>query len=124
MEHGLPLLSPALEIAWLAVLAKRRHVPPNRAPAANLPRVVGGSPAQIVAAVPLEPPARILCVDPAVATPGGERLRGVDPEAVQPRVVAIGAQLRAGEPRLREFGAAVGHVLPAEDAEPQHLGRR
>ena len=63
MQHGLPLLPPALEIASFAVLPNGRHVPSNRAPSSNLPHIVGASPAQVVAAVPLEPPARILRVE-------------------------------------------------------------
>ena len=63
-------------------------------------------------------------MDPAAAPPYGERLRRVDAEAVQPRIVTIGAQLRAREPAGGKLGAAVRQVLAAEDAETQHLLRR
>ena len=36
----------------------------------------------------------------------------------------FGAQLRAREPAGRKLGAAVGHVLSAEDAQREHLFRR
>ena len=98
VQDGLPLSPPALEIAWFAVLPNRRDVPRDRPPAPDLPRVVGGSAAHVVAAIPLEPPAWILLVDPSVAAPDGERLRGVDAEAVQPRIMPLGAQPGAGEP--------------------------
>src|SRR3954468_10178425 len=92
VEHGLPLLPPALEIARIAVLANRRHVPRNRPPSPNLPRIVGASPAQVVAAVPLKPPAWILRMDPAVATPDCKRLRRVHTETVHAWIVSLGAQ--------------------------------
>ena len=77
LKDGLSLPPPTLEIARLAVLPNRRHVSGDRTPASNLPGVVGGSAAHVVAAIPLEPPAWILLVDPPVAAPDAERLRGV-----------------------------------------------
>ena len=74
VKDGLPLAPPTFEIARLAVLPNRRHVPRDRPPASNLPGVVGGSTTHVVAAIPLEPPAWILRVDPSAATPDGERL--------------------------------------------------
>jgi hypothetical protein len=38
--------------------------------------------------------------------------------------MTVGTQLRGGEPARRKLVAAVGHVLPAEHAEAQHLLRR
>ena len=102
----------------------RRHVPRDRPPAPNLPGVVSGSAAHVVAAVPLEPPTWILLADPSAATPDGERLRGVHAETIQPRVMPLGAQPGAGEPAPWKLLLAIRHVLPAEDAEPQHLFRR
>ena len=98
MKDGLSLPPPTFEIPRFAVLANRRHVSGDRTPASNLPDVVGGSAAHVVAAIPLEPPAWILLVDPAAATPDGERLRGVHAEAVLARVMPLDAQLGAGEP--------------------------
>src|SRR5687767_14344727 len=98
LKERLPLASPAIEIARFAVLPNGCHVPTNRAPASNLPGVVGGSAAHEVAAIPLEPPTRILVMDPTAAAPDGERLRGVHAETVQPRVMPLGTQPGAGEP--------------------------
>jgi len=114
VEHGLPLLSPAFEVAGSAVVPNGGHVPHDRAPASNLPGVVGASPADVVAAISLKPPARILPVNPAVATPDGERLRRIYAKTVQARIVPLAAQPRASEPALRKLGAAVGQVFPAE----------
>src|SRR5687768_17337726 len=121
MEHGLTLAAPTFEVSLLAVLLDRRDVPRDRAPSANLPRVVGGSTTHVVAAVPLEPAARILRPDPALAPPDRERLRGVDAKTIEPRIVPGGTELRACEPARREFIAAVRHVLAAEHPELQHL---
>src|SRR6187431_500816 len=124
VKDGLSLPPPTLEIARHAVLSNRRHVPGDRTPASNLPDVVGGSATHLVAAIPLELAAWILPVDPPTAAPDAEPLRGVHAEAVQARVMPPGAQLGAGEPAAWELLLAVRHVLPAEDAEPQHLFRR
>ena len=43
----------------------------------------------VVAAIPLEPPAWILLVNPAAAAPDAERLRGVHAEAVLARVMPL-----------------------------------
>ena len=69
VQHGLALLPPALQVAGLAVLPDRRNVPRDRSPSPNLPDVVGATPAHVVAAVPLEPAAWVLFVDPALAAP-------------------------------------------------------
>ena len=53
MKDGLPLAPPTVDIAGFAVLPNRRHVPRDRPPASNLPGVVGGSAAHVVAAIPL-----------------------------------------------------------------------
>jgi hypothetical protein len=92
MEHGLPLFSAALEVPSLAVVPNGGHVPLDRVPPSNLPLVVGAPPAQVVPAIPLKPSAWILLADPAAATPDGERLRGVDAETVQARIVAVRAE--------------------------------
>src|SRR6185295_1201193 len=124
VQGGLPLAPPTFEIARFAVLPNRRHVPRDRPPASNLPGVVDGSAAHVVAAIPLEPPTWILLVDPSAATPHGARLRGVHAETIQPRVMPLGAQPGAGDPAPWKLLLAIRHVLPAEDAEPQQLFRR
>src|SRR5262245_13081356 len=96
----------------------------NRAPAADLPRIVRAPAAHVVTAVPLKPAARILRPNPTVAAPDRKRLGGIDPEEVQVRIVAFGTEPRPLEPAGGKFGTAVGHVLAAEDAECEHLFRR
>ena len=103
VKDGLPLAPPTFEIARFAVLPNRRHMPRDRPPASNLPGVVGGSAAHVVAAIGLEPPTWILLVNPSAATPDGERLRGVHAETIQPRVMPLGAQPGAGEPAPWKF---------------------
>src|SRR5688500_20189304 len=77
--HGRrPLLPAASDIPGLAVLLDGGHMTSDGAPASDLSRVVGAAPAQMVPAVPLEPAARILRIDPAIPPPRGERLRSVD----------------------------------------------
>src|SRR5262245_33648287 len=88
VENRLPLPPPALEIAGLAVLADLRHVPRDRPPPSDLPRIVRGPPPHVVAAVPLKPAARILSADPALLPPHRERLRRADAEEVEPWVVS------------------------------------
>ena len=63
-------------------------------------------------------------MDPALGAPDRQWLAGIDAEAVQRAVAPAGGKLRAGEPAARKLVARVGHVLAAEDAEPQHLLRR
>ena len=52
---------------------------------------------------------------PCVAT--GQRLRGVDAEVIEARIVPLGAEPRTGEPARRKFAATVGHVLGAEHSK-------
>ena len=94
VEHRLPLPPPALEIAWLAVLPNRRDVAGDRPPSPDLTRIVRRPAAHVIAAVPLEPAARVLRTNPALAAPRGERLRGVHAEVVEASVVMLGAELR------------------------------
>ena len=85
MQQGLPLFATAIEIALAAILLDLGDVPPHGLPAANLPGVVGAAAAHVVAAVPLEPAARVFVIDPALLLPIPKRLRGVDLEEVQLR---------------------------------------
>src|SRR5688572_17421395 len=124
VKDGLSLASPTFEIARFAVLPNRRHVARDCPPASNLAGIVSGPAAHVVAAIPLEPSTWILLVDPSAATPDREGLRGVHAETIQPRVMPLGAQPGAGEPAPWILLLAIRHVLPAEDAEPQHLLRR
>src|SRR5687768_2801489 len=121
MEHGLALPAAALEIARLAVLPDRSDMAGDCPPAPNLAGVIRRSASHVVAAVPLEPSARILRMDPAIPAPGGERLGGVDTEVVEARVTAPAGESGAGEPAGGKLGAAVSHVPASEYPKTQHL---
>ena len=91
--------SPALA----SVPYRRRVARDSPAIGRDLPPVVSLLRApHVVAAVPLKPPARILRANPSVPPPYGERLRCVDAEIIQFRVVAFGAEPCAGETSWRE----------------------
>ena len=106
------------------MLLDLRHVPRDRPPPPDLPRIVGTPASHVVAAVPLKPAARVLSADPSLLPPNRERLRRGDAEEVEPSIVPRRRQFGAREPAGRKFGAAVGHVLPAECAELEDLLRR
>src|SRR5215813_4820436 len=125
MQQRLALALAAQQVARLAVALNLPHVAADRLPATDLAAVlVRHAAAHVVAAVPLEPAARIVVVDPALAPPLRQRLARVDAEEVECAVALTGRELRADEPALGEFPAAVGHVLAAEDPEAEHLARR
>ena len=111
----------AREVARIAVGANLREVPGHRLPAADLALIVGMAPAHVITAVPLEPSARIVGMDPALLAPVRERLRCVDEEKVQLWTVRLVAKPVALEPRFRELRSAVRHVPSAEHAEPEEF---
>src|SRR5687767_2462630 len=59
MQQRLALLTPAFKVASAAVLFHLGDMACNRAPAFDLALVVGAAAAHVVAAVPLEPAARV-----------------------------------------------------------------
>src|SRR5262249_18552732 len=77
----------------------------------------------VITAVPLEPAAGVVPMDPTLLAPHRQRLAGVDAEEVERAVAAARGQLGAGEPALWKLLAGIGPVLAAEGAEPQHLLR-
>src|SRR5512146_820821 len=93
VEKRLALSAPATQVARHAMLADLRDVAPNRLPATYLAQVVRTAPPRIIAAIPLEPPARIFLVDPALCPPHGKRLRRIHAEAILVRIVPLRAQL-------------------------------
>src|SRR5262245_25297550 len=100
------------------------HVAADRLPALDLTAVfVADTAAHVVAAIPLEPAARIVGMDPALLAPDRERLARIDAEEIERTVVPLGRELRACEPARGEFLTTVGHVLAAEHAELKHLLR-
>jgi len=79
----LTLTRPAHQVARLAVLLDLRDVPPDRFPALDLAGVLlRHSAAHVVAAVPPEPAARIVGMNPAFITPDGDKLASVNTEVV------------------------------------------
>src|SRR5262245_29439079 len=84
VEQSLTLPPVAQKIARLAVALDLSDVPTHGLPALDLPGVLlGQSPPHVVAAVPLEPAARVLRMDPSIPAPNRQRLAGVYPEIVQ-----------------------------------------
>src|SRR5262249_4488293 len=106
MQQRLALDRPAMQVARLAMLLELRDVAHHLPPARDLAMVVRMAAAHVVAAVPLEPAARIVFVDPTLLAPIGQRLRGVDAEVVERLILALGRELGAGEPALGEFALA------------------
>ena len=107
MQKRLSLSSPAIEGARRAVRFDLRDVATHRAPTFDLPLVVRTPAAHVVTAVPLEPATRILMIDPTVLLPHGQRLRRIHFEEIEFGIVLFGAELRAFEPRRREFFLAI-----------------
>lgn len=124
MEQCLSLLATAAPVAGQAVGPYLRRVPPEGPPPSDLPRIVGAAPSHVVAAIPLKPAARVFMIEPALRSPDRKRLRRIDAEVVQRRVVAFGAKFRILEPVRREFGRAIGHITAAEHTKRKHLLRR
>src|SRR6185437_7631951 len=84
MQQRLALTAPTGEVAAVTVTFDLADVPAHCFPALDLPPVlVGDPPAHVVAAVPLEPAARIVRMDPALGAPDGQRLTGIDAEIVE-----------------------------------------
>jgi len=124
MKQGLALARMTIERALGTRVADLSNVSPHRPPAFDLAFVVERATSHMIPAVPLEPPARIVGINPAFFSPHGEWLRRVDLEKVEFRVVAFGAELRVAEPGAGKLIPAVRHVLAAENAEPEHFRRR
>src|SRR6185312_6179297 len=84
VQQRLPLPPAAHQIARLAVFLYLTDMTPYGFPALYLTRVLLRHPAaQIVAAIPLEPAARVVRVKPALALPFRKRLAGINAEEVE-----------------------------------------
>lgn len=93
-------------------------------PAFYLSRIIRMSAAHVVPAVPLEPSAWIVRMDPSFHLPHRKRLRRVHAKVVQLLQVLFcthGRKLRTFEPRLRKFVRAVTHVDASEYAKGKHF---
>src|SRR5262245_40486402 len=106
MEYRLPLPATAFEISRLAILLDRRDVSRTRPPSPNLPRVISCAAADVIAAVPLEPSARVLWMNPPLSAPFGKGQGCVHTEVIEARIVTLGTQARVREPARWKFRAA------------------
>ena len=77
----------------------------------------------VITAVPLEPATRIIPVQPTFPAPERQGLTCVNSEEIQLEVPSLWRELRPSEPTLRKLAAAVGHLLAAKHAEPEHFRR-
>lgn len=73
VEQGLALSGSAIEVAGGAMFAELGDVSSHGSPAHDLAMVVGASAAHVVAAIPLEPAARIFVPDPTFFPPVSQR---------------------------------------------------
>ena len=89
MQQRLTLARAAEYIAGLAIFLDLPDVTADRFPAADLTRIlVRHAAAQVIAAIPLKPAARIVGMEPAFAPPFRQRLAGIDAEKIE-RPVAL-----------------------------------
>ena len=125
MQKSLALTSSAAKIARLAIPPNLNDMAAHRTPTSNLsPIFIRHSAANIVAAVPLKPAARIVGVNPSSLAPNRQRLARLHAKILQRFIVGSWRQFRLGEPVRREFIAAVVHIFAAEHTKAKHvLGR-
>ncbi|KQZ95345.1 hypothetical protein ASD64_18875 [Mesorhizobium sp. Root157] len=84
MQQSLTLAASAPDVARLAITPHLRHVASHSFPSTDLAFVLSWQSASVeVAAIPLEPSAWIIRMDPALGPPDPERLTGIDAEVVQ-----------------------------------------
>src|SRR5262249_55313536 len=124
VQHCLSLAASASEVSSFAMLPNGCHMPCDGPPSTNLASIVSRAAAHVVSAIPLKPASRILRLNPAISTPGRERLRGIHAEVIQFRIVPCRAQLRVREPARWKFRAAIRHVFSTEHTQLQHLPGR
>src|SRR4051812_36942268 len=114
VQQRLPLPRAAGQVARLTVPLDLPDMPAYGLPSLDLPPVFGRhAAAHIVAAIPLEPAARIVGVQPSLAPPDRQRLAGVDAEEVERAVASARREPGAREPALGKFLARIRHVLAA-----------
>src|SRR5690349_15905645 len=119
MEQRLSLPWATGQIALPTVLLDLGNMPPHGAPAPDLTLVVRTPPAEKIATIPLKPAAWVFVVDPTLGPPSRQRLRCIDTEEIQLRIVTLGAQFGMFEPTRRKLLTAIRHVLAAEYSELQ-----
>jgi hypothetical protein len=125
MQERLSLPFAAAEITRLAMPFDLTDVPADRVPTPDLtPIFVWHPAAHVIAAIPLEPTARVVRVDPSLPAPNRQRLAGIHAEEVERAVSMPYGQLGPGEPAFRKLLARICHVLTAKHAKPKQLPRR
>ncbi len=77
MKQRLALPAPASQVATLTVFFQLSRVAANGTPTSDLAQVIFMAAAKVISAIPLEPSARIVGMDPAFAPPFRERLRRI-----------------------------------------------
>src|SRR4029079_4720996 len=121
MEPRLPLLAAAIQSSARTILLQLRHVTLHCSPTLNLSLVVGTTAAEVVAAIPLKPAARIFVIDPTLPPPHDQRLRRVHAKTIQLWIMTFMTKFRVAKPFRRKFFPAVSHILAAEYSQLQHL---
>jgi hypothetical protein len=97
MQQSLPLSTPTVQVTFAAVIDHLGNMAAHGFPAGDLASVVITTPAHVVATIPLEPPARVIGMDPSLLTPIRQWLRRTDAEVVDGRVIAYWRELGFGE---------------------------
>ncbi len=69
MQQGLALAATTIEIARLTVFLQLRHVAANGPPTRNLTQIIFTAASAIISAIPLEPAAWIVGVNPTFTPP-------------------------------------------------------
>jgi hypothetical protein len=122
MEKRLSLASPAEEIARLAMSLNLPNVPPDGLPTLYLaPVFVRHPPSHVIAAIPLEPAAWVVRMDPALGAPHRQRLACTHAEKIERAIAAGRRKLGAPKPAFGKLLAAIRHVLAAKYSKPEHL---
>jgi hypothetical protein len=69
VQQRLALPATAIEIARFTMFLQLRDVTANGAPTRDLTQIISVAPPAIISAIPLEPTARIVRMDPTLAPP-------------------------------------------------------
>jgi len=121
MEERLPLTPPAEKIARFAMPLNLSDVAADGLPAPSLaPILFWHTAPHVIAAIPLEPTARVIAVDPAFGTPNRQWLARIHPEKIERTIARTRRELGARKPALGKLLAAIRHILAAKYLEPKH----
>lgn len=110
------------EVPAIAVPGELPDVTADCSPTANLALVLVRYPSPlIVTAIPLEPAARVVRVDPSLGAPHRQRDTRFDAEKVKVAVGGSRGKLRLSKPGLGKFVTTIAQVNTAEDSEREHF---